>query len=82
VSALDLSPEAATRLLTLVEHALAQSPEQPLGWLTGYAFAHARRGSVPPLDPRREPDVASTAPPPGPAHAAALARVPLTKRPL
>lgn len=83
MSALDLSPDAAARLLVLIEHALAQAPPQPLGWLHGYAYAHARRGSAPPpSDPRRDPDEQhSSEPPPGPAHAAALARVSLSKRP-
>lgn len=68
-----LDPAAASTVLALVSAARAHCPEAPLAWLSGYAARAAGEPVIPPYDPRAEP--------PGPAHTAALARMPLTRRP-
>jgi len=77
-----LDRACASAVLALVDAAKMHAPGHELAWLLGWAMRAAgepvaRPLDAPPVDPRREP----SEPPVGPAHAAALARVPLTRRP-
>jgi hypothetical protein len=81
-----LDRACAAAVLALVDAAKVHAPGHELAWLVGWAMRAANEparamveiGGFERPDPRREP---SEPPAPGPAHAAALARVPLGKRP-
>ena len=67
-----VTPDTAASFLALLDYAETRSPGAACAFLRGFCAA---RSHEPTPDPRREP-----AEPPGPAHAAALARVELTRR--
>lgn len=78
-----IRPSDASLFLALLDFAESRAPSGACACalLRGFCIARSldpvERPSPEPHDPRREPDE----PPPGPAHAAALARVPLSRRP-
>lgn len=69
-----IRPSDAALFLALLDFAETRAPQAPCALLR-FCIAMSLQPTEPPLfDPRRESE------PPGPAHAAALARVPLTRR--
>jgi|GEM_PF-5222115 len=74
MSAPQLDRTCAREILALASAAKVHAPGSELAWLVGWAMRAAGEPVAPRPDPRIDP------PEPGPAHAAALARVPLAPR--
>ena len=70
-----IRPSDAALFLALLDFAETRAPQAPCALLRGFCIARSLDPAEPLADLRREPSE-----PPGPAHAAALARVGLTRR--